>query len=203
MKSRVRLTVYIVSGVWSLALFAAGIQLPGLWSKILGALPAIIVAGFALFDTWLWQVGVIRRITRRPLLAGTWKGSLVSLRDKDGQEVEHEPLSVALVVTQSFLEVSVELLSKESRSQSINSLLETLPGNSFKLYYNYTNEPGLRVRDRSPRHAGSTSVMIAGLDPASLTGEYWTDRRSRGTFEVDRVSKKRAGSWKEAQELDR
>jgi hypothetical protein len=202
--NRVRITVYVVSAAWSLVLFIAGVQLPHVWAKVLGTLPLLVVVGFAAFDNWVWQAEPVRRLTHRPQLNGTWVGSLTSLHDDDdGHEVAHDPIPIALVIHQSFLAISVLLISEESQSRSISSVLQVSPPNTFTLYYHYDNLPGLLVRDRSARHAGSARLEVSGVSPESLTGEYWTDRRSRGTFSLRKIGKKKCGSWADVQQLEK
>jgi hypothetical protein len=196
--NRTKIAAYLVTGAWSLALLIAGVQLPGTTSKVLGAVPIAIVVLFAAFDNWLWSAGPIKRLVKRPNLNGTWKGTLISYRaDGAGPEVPHRPIPIFLVVRQSYLDLSITLLSKESRSRSIAALIQANHPDDFTAYYHYTNTPGLAFRDGSPVHSGGTKLDIAGVSPSSLDGEYWTDRRTRGTFAVKRASKKRYGTYAE------
>jgi hypothetical protein len=197
--NRVRIAAYLVAGAWSIALLIVGVRLPGTTSKILGVVPTAIVALFAIFDGWLWGLGPIKRLVKRPNLNGTWKGTLTSLRaDNTGQEVAHHPIPIFLVIRQSYLDLSITLLSKESRSRSIAALMQTNHPDDFTAYYHYTNIPGMAVRDRSPAHDGGAKLDITGVSPVALDGEYWTDRRTRGIFSVKRVGKKRYGTYAEA-----
>jgi hypothetical protein len=196
---RVKVAAYLVTGAWSIALLIVGVQLPGTASKVLGSVPIVVVLLFAIFDNWLWGLGPIKRLVKRPNLNGTWKGTLTSLRaDSGSQEVAHPPIPIFLVVRQSYLDLSITLLSEESRSRSIAGLLQANHPDDFTVYYHYTNIPGLAVRDRSPVHSGGARLDIAGVSPLSMDGEYWTDRRTRGTFTVRRASKKRYGTYAEA-----
>jgi hypothetical protein len=197
--NRVKITAYLVTGAWSVALLIAGVQLSGTINKVLGSLPILIVGLFAIFDTWLWHVGPIKHLVKRPGLNGTWKGALTSLRaDGNGQEVPHAPILVFLVIKQSYLNLNITLLSQESNSRSIATLVQVNPEGNFTVYYHYTNTPGLAVRDRSPIHSGGARIEVTDVAPRSLEGEYWTDRRTRGTFTMKRASKKRYGTYAEA-----
>lgn len=201
LSSRVKLTAYIVTGAWSLALLLSGVKLPSLWEKLLSALPLLIVLAFAVFDNWLWRMRPIRALARRPDLNGTWRGALVSLRDGgDGSEVEHPPIPIFVSIHQSYLTLSITLMSEESRSNSIaTTIVGDSPGHHC-VYYHYTNLPGMLVRSRSPSHAGGARFDVDGLLPSTLTGEYWTDRRTRGTLRLTRESRKRYASWAQAVE---
>jgi hypothetical protein len=84
------------------ALLVVGTQLPGTASKGLGAAPTVIVVLFAIFDNWLWRVGLIKSLVKRPDLNGTRKGTLTSFRaDGSGQEVQYAPIPIFLVIRQS------------------------------------------------------------------------------------------------------
>ena len=52
----------------------------------------------------------------------------------------------------------------------------------------YTNKPSAEVRDRSQIHYGALLLDTHGpaRKPTSLTGEYWTDRETKGTLTFSR-----------------
>jgi hypothetical protein len=197
--NRVKITAYLVTGAWSVALLILGVKVPGTVSKVLGVLPIAIVLLFAAFDNFLWRVGPIKRLVKRPDLNGTWKGTLTSFRaDASGQEVAHTPIPIFLAIRQSYLDLSIALLSEESRSRSIAAIVQVNHADDFTVYYHYTNRPRLAFRERSPDHSGGARLDIAGVVPSFIDGEYWTDRRTRGTFVVNRASKTRHGTFVDA-----
>lgn len=196
---RIQIAAYLMSGLWSLVLLGAGIHIGGTWVKVVSALPLVVVVAFAVFDNWLWEIEAVRRLAGRPQLNGTWRGDLTSLQsDDDGREVQHEPIPIYLVVEQTFLTIRICLLSAESKSRSIGALLERHGAQDYTVYYHYTNLPGLRARGGSPAHAGGARVEAGGINPSRLEGEYWTDRRTRGTFSVVRASKNKYWTWADA-----
>ncbi|MEU9743440.1 hypothetical protein AB0E12_30085 [Micromonospora chersina] len=201
---RIKAAVYIVSAIWSIVLFAAGVQLPGAWAKVLSFVPLLIVLLFAAFDNWLWRLGPVKGLVRRPYLTGTWKGTLTSFRaGPDGQEIAYPAIPIYVVVRQTYLDLSITLLTSESKSRSIIAFVQASHSDDYTIFYHYANLPGLPVRERSPEHSGGARIEAFGLVPLSLDGEYWTNRRSRGTFEVRRASDKVFGSYQEAAaELD-
>jgi SMODS-associating 2TM, beta-strand rich effector domain len=202
-KARLRLAAYLVTGIWFLALLVTGVHLSGVWTRVVTSAPLIVLILFAIFDNWLWHFRWIRRVVHRPLLAGTWKGQLVSLRTSAAGTEESHTLPVLLVIRQTYLTLSITMISAESKSRSIGALLQRNTNDDFTTFYHYDNVPALEYRHESPRHAGSATLDIAGLTPTSLNGEYWTDRRSRGHFKVNKISTKRFGSWTDAVEYDR
>jgi hypothetical protein len=114
---RIRLTVYLVSGAWSLALLIVGINIPGVEAKVLGYLPIAIVALFAFFDERAWRWKILQGVVKRPNLNGTWRGELTSMRPGDsGVEVTYEPKPVYIAIKQSYLAVNIRLMTDESPS---------------------------------------------------------------------------------------
>lgn len=197
--SRVKIVAYVVGGVWSLALLIAGVKLPGLEVKVLGFLPIIVVTIFAIYDNWLWRLGVIGRFARWPNLNGTWRGTLVSMRPDDaGMEVEYPPILIFVVVRQTYTSLNVSLLSEQSKSWSIAAVVQMNESDDYSVYYHYSNTPKLRFRQGSPIHAGGARLDMNGATPSTLEGEYWTNRRSRGTFSAQRVSDKKLGTYEQA-----
>lgn len=199
--SRVRITAYAVTGAWSVVILVAGLNVPGIALKALSVLPAIIVGAFALFDYWLWAKGPCPRLSHTPDLRGTWKGTLVSIRDDtSGNLAEHEPIPIYLVVDQTYLNLDIHLISAESSSRSFATTVQHNSGNSFTVFYHYSNSPKIRFRRWSPIHSGASRLEVSGLRPSAISGEYWTDRQTYGSYEVERVSDRRIYRWEEAQE---
>lgn len=199
---RVKITVYIVTGAWSLALLILGIKLPGPVAKILGLLPSLIVGGFALFDSWLWHTKTIIRLVHRPELNGTWIGEFISIRDSDGTgEKAHNPEPAFLVIRQSYLTFNVSLISAKSTSYSFAEDVRRRVGDQFLAYYQYTNTPDLLLRKTSPEHDGGVKLTISGFKPQVLTAEYWTNRSTRGTYRMTKLGSQRVGTWQEGQAL--
>jgi branched-subunit amino acid transport protein len=197
---QIRVVVYAVSGAYSIALLVAGLQLPNNYLKVLSFLPAVIVLGFACYDKVLWRVQPIRFFVRnRPLLKGTWTGTLVSYQINEvGHEVAAAAIPIVVVIRQTYSAVSVTLMTAESRSRSLVSSIYTHGDRDFTLYYHYQNTPVLGMRKRSPIHFGGVAIDIPGLAPKHITGEYWTDRNSKGTFELTFQSPKCVGSFEDA-----
>jgi len=123
--ARVQLAAYIVTFAWSLVVLVAGLKMDGLLTKALNALPLVLVLSFAAFDTYIWRQKQMRRLVQHPVLNGTWKGSLVSIREgADGSDTEYEPIPIFIVIWQTYLTISISLISAESRSRSIAAVLE-------------------------------------------------------------------------------
>jgi hypothetical protein len=192
-----QLIAYIVAGAYSIALLIAGLQLPQTPARILSVLPAAIVVSFGFFDKTLWRIRPFKLVARkRPRLRGTWRGTLTRFQGPGG--APRTPIPIDLVIRQTYSSLSIVLMSAESRSRSVVASIFFNGDADFTLYYQYQNVPRLDVRNRSAIHYGGAAVEVAGLDPVTLVGEYWTDRDSKGMFEVNFVSRKLAGHFRAA-----
>lgn len=198
-ENRVRATVHLASAAWSMVLFLSGLKLTHGWAKVLNFLPLAIVGLFWVFDNWAWRWRFVKRLVKRPDLIGTWSGELTPLRNAAREVVHGDPIPVYLVVQESFLAMHVSLISAESRSRSVTSFLERGADDAYTVHYQYTNNPILSVRDRSPIHAGAARLEFGGFNPESLKGEYWTDRHSAGIFTLCRRTKEVFATWQDVE----
>ncbi|MGH3636131.1 MAG: hypothetical protein ACRDTS_18995 [Mycobacterium sp.] len=105
-----------------------------------------------------------------------------------------------MVVRQSASELSVKLLTNESRSASSFAGIRLVDG-SYELLYLYLNRPDSRYESRSRMHHGSTVLDLSGNPVKHLKGRYWTDRDTRGEVDFTERSKKLADDFEDASDL--
>lgn len=120
----------------------------------------------------------------------------------DAGESTSAPIEVVLTVRQTYTTVSLTLMTAESKSRSVAEQIVRNDNGDYTVYYQYRNVPKLGVRERSPEHTGSSALEISGVKPQDAESEYWTNRRTRGTFSVHRVSSKIAGSFGEGNVIE-
>lgn len=198
--TRVKMAAYGVSIAYSVALLLAGLKLSSTTSKVLAFVPSLIVALFGVFDYFLWRMPPLPQWLHRPDLRGTWTGTLVSMRiDESGSEMTSDPIPVFFVVRQTFTTIALTLITAESKSRSVAETISRLANEDYTVRYQYDNLPQLVYRDRSAQHLGSAALEVPGSD--DLVGEYWTNRRTRGTLQLHRTTKKPARSYQDAQKL--
>jgi len=202
MKSQnlIKYVSYTVSGIYALILFILGVRLPNVAVKLLSALPLALVLLFIFFDRWLWR----RRpfwcfVRRRPRLSGTWRGLLTTISLDDNCNETSVEIPVFFEIRQTFSEVSIALMSRESESRSLTAELVSDSHERFTLWYQYQGVPGIGVRTRSPIHFGGARVDISERNPMTFTGEYWTDRMTRGSYTAELISAKFLGSFDAAE----
>lgn len=179
---------------WSVPLAIAAISIVSAWLLYLGlaAIPLAIpwwvdapsVAGFygiffTLFDKWLWRMEPLRKALRAHNLNGNYVGVLSSSFDK--QATKH---NATLSITQTWSEISIVLMTNESRSHSVTASLLTEMG---WLSYEYLNEPKPGTRDTMHCHRGSARFSLD--TDRVLEGEYYSgrDRQNCGLLHFERV----------------
>jgi hypothetical protein len=199
---RVRITAYVVVGVYSLVFLIYGITLPAGIARIFSLLPTILVLAFAIFDNWLWHVGLIPKLLRRPFLAGTWHGELTSYRRDDSDAQISSQHEIFFVIRQSFTTISLTLISAESKSRSAAAQVQMIQADDYVVQYQYQNEPRLEFRRKgSSTHTGGASIEVGGHRPKDIQGEYWTARETTGTFSLTRLAADRINSFDDGQRL--
>lgn len=182
-----KLAAWISGGIYTIALWLAGISLQSTVVRILAFVPPII--GFAVFafDKWIWKWPFVHALTGRPRIDGSWIGTLQPTDKSDIPPGGNRgPIEVGLVIEQTFWSVAVTLYTAESRSLSTSATL--LPdgdgGSSFVLAYTYANVPRAEHRDRSHPHAGAARIAVTGAKPCEIDGTYWTDRLTMGSMDL-------------------
>jgi hypothetical protein len=193
---RIKIAVYIAISLISAVIFLAGLQLPSVWSRVVSAIPVVVVGLFAVFDRWVWKWAFVPQIVQRPVIHGTWHGKIES-DWKSGADSPSSEYEAFLVVTQTFTTLQVTLISKASKSRSVVSEITKNASDDFSVFYHYGNTPRRELRDGSPIHMGGVSIEVFSVRPKTIEGEYWTSRNSGGSLSFQYVSKDRIGSFEE------
>lgn len=83
----------------------------------------------------------------------------------------------------------MHLMTPQSESWLKGGSLKESPNEMlFQIVAVYENRPGLVYRNKSPMHRGALAIETHGPDslkPCAISGEYWTDRKTKGTLEFD------------------
>ena len=110
-------------------------------------------------------------------MAKRYVGSLKSSYDN----IERKAV---LEIRQTLMSVHITLTTDESKSNSLSASIDEILG-EMQLTYCYLNTPKSEFRHRSEIHYGT--AMLSITNPASLDGQYYTDRKTTGdmSFVVD------------------
>ena len=130
---------------------------------------------------WSWLHGWF---VKRPDLRGTWRVELQSDWIDPATNVVVPIIICYMGVEQTLSTLQMHLMTPESESWFI---AERITPSRSKVGYRvagvYTNEPKTHLRGkRSEIHLGGMLLDTHGPAnrPNTLTGEYWTDRKTKG-----------------------
>jgi hypothetical protein len=202
-----RPVLFVVAGAAALALLVASLlhgplDSPADWLSPIGPGVVIATAALWLFDRVLWRMPGIRQLTGRPLLDGTWHGSLATeWVDPETGQTKPPDDSVFLVVRQRFWQISVRLLTRESSSASVFAELNRDRDGVCQLTYLYSNVPIPSVRHRSEIHYGAAILAAPKDSAAGIEGDYFTDRSSSGRMRFGVRVRHHAETYAAAQDL--
>lgn len=197
----IRYTAIVVGLVWSVAIAINGWHLNKTSLKLLGLVPLALALLFTIFDLYLWRIGPMLRVSKTPDLRGTWLGTYDSEWLDAKGKLQRSSGPVALVVKQTFTTTSIVLVADKSRSYSTLAQIQQQPSGEFNIDYFYSNTPKVKFRRELTNHAGSARLILGSVRPMKSTGEYWTDRLSRGSLELAWVSHQRVSELADAQAL--
>jgi predicted pore-forming effector associated with SMODS systems len=200
MISRMQLSALLLLAVavWAGALILTGVQVSPEWFRPFSTVVGVLVLVLLLVDKWLWRIRWLQPwLLNMPDIQGTW---LARIRPT-GVASTREEINAFMVIRQTLSAVSLRLLTAESHSEVLCARIARCDDGTFQLAGVYRNTPRLGVRDRSPVHHGALLLALQGNPPASLAGQYWTDRNSQGEIFLSARIGVLAHSFDQAQRL--
>ena len=200
MISRLHLSaiVGITTALWAVMLVIEGITVNFSWLRPFSAVVGIVLLLIIAFERWLWRIQLLRGwFVKRPILRGLWKIELRSEWKAAVTGNQPTALEAYLVVRQTYSHLSLRLLTEESSSETLAADIVEAADGIFRVYAVYRNEPKPRFRDQSPIHYGAL-LIDCGDSLNLLSGDYWTDRNSRGQFTTTGYLKKSCSHYLEA-----
>ncbi len=169
--------------VWWLVLGAPRVNTEYLqpFGTVVGVLVAIGAAFEYLLWRWSWLHGWF---VKRPDLRGTWRVELHSDWIDPDTNLGVPPIVCYMGVTQTLSTLQMHLMTPESESWFVAERISPSPsGVGYQVAGVYTNRPQIHLRGtRSEMHLGGVLLDTHGPAnrPDTLTGEYWTDRKTKG-----------------------
>ena len=189
----IRVTAVAVSGAYAIALYLSDVHIQDGAKKALSYLPVVLTLLVTAWDLWLWRLPVVQKLSRRPLLLGTWRTTLTPTAAShipDGGN--RGPIEAYVIIHQTYWSLDVRQYTAESRSDSRASLWSNSASQAVRtLIYTYSNQPRREFEQRSQPHLGTSALDIVGMKPMSITGDYFTDRYTKGDMSlvlVDRTT---------------
>ena len=190
--TRLHISVFLALTVlaWALVLVVEGTPYSREHLTPFGTVVSLLVMLSLAFERVLWHQRYLHWFFHRPDLRGTWRVELQSDWVNPGTR-EPTPLTVCYMgVTQTLSTLQMHLMTPESESWFIADRIRASPnGLGYQIVGVYTNKPQMNLRGvRSEMHQGALILDSHGPNarPDTLTGEYWTDRKTTGRMTFTR-----------------
>ncbi|SNQ50288.1 putative membrane protein [Frankia canadensis] len=197
-RSQIQIAITLAVVTWALLLLVNGVSLNSAYLKPYSIAIGVVTLSFLAYDRWLWKLPPLARVLGKPVLGGTWKGKIRSEWIDPDTGSRAAPIEIYVAIIQTSSTISLRLMSKESSSNTLTSVLEKKGVLLPRLAYMYQNIPTLSLRERSSIHHGAIILDVHGRPAQKLVGWYWTDRSTRGEISLDVRSKKVYSSFDEA-----
>lgn len=188
---RLHITVFvgIAALIWFIVLLCQGTPVSWAHTHPFSIVVSSFVLLWLLFEFVLWRQSWLHGwFVKRPDLRGTWRVELQSNYVPPGMN-ERVPMIVCYMgVKQTLSKIQMHLMTPESESWFIaDHIRPSSNGSGYQIIGVYTNEPNIHLRDEriSEMHQGAIIMETHGptLRPTTLTGKYWTDRKTTGTMD--------------------
>jgi len=180
MATYVKTIIYTAVAVWAIALLVTGQKLSSDLLRPLSTVTSIVVLLSIAFELWLWKLPFLHGwLVKRPVLTGTWRAELRS-NWKDAGWASIPTIEGFVVIRQTFLNLSLRLLTKESSSHLVGTEIVCSVDGQYCVSGVYRNEPRYQDRSHSQMHFGAVWLQVIDTAAQKLQGHYWTDRNTAG-----------------------
>jgi hypothetical protein len=195
----VKAILYTAVAVWAVILFLSGQSISSAVLRPVSMVTSIVVLLSIAFELWLWKLPFLHGwFVKRPVIEGTWRAELRSnWKDVSGAAIP--PIHGYMVIRQTFLNLSLRLLTAESSSHLVGTEIVCSDDGLYCVSGVYRNEPSYRNRERSPIHYGAVWLQVIEKPTQKLEGHYWTDRNTAGELRLTDRQKQKFQDFKSAQ----
>jgi len=195
----VKAIIYAAVAIWAIVLLVSEQKLSSDLLRPLSTVTSVVVLLSIAFDLWLWKVPLLHGwFVKRPVLTGTWRAELRS-NWKDASGAVIPPVEGYVVIRQTFLNLSLRLLTKESSSLLVGTEIVCAADGLYCVSGVYRNEPRYQDRGHSEIHFGAVWLQVIDTPTQMLQGHYWTDRNTAGEMLLTDRQKPKFQDFKSAQ----
>ena len=199
MATYVKAIIYTTVAVWAIVLLVSGQPLSSNLLRPISTVTSLVVLLTIAFELWLWRIPFLHGwLVKRPVIQGTWRAQLrPNWRDASGAIVP--PVDGYVVIRQTFLNLSLRLLTKESQSHLIGTEIVCSADGLYCVAGVYRNEPRYGERSHSQIHYGAVWLQVVETPVQMLEGHYWTDRNTAGEMRLTNKQKEKFQDFQSAQ----
>lgn len=149
---------------------------------------AVAISGcvFWVFHRYAWRLWKFPEWLRRPVVSGTWAGSLTSDYKAEGDH-SNVPivLPIVFVIRQTFMTISIQSFTERQAGESrVEALILNPRTGHFRLAYVFELKNEYPGHNRLTNGAGDLRLYGDGTE---LRGQYWTDSPTHGTINLLKV----------------
>ena len=183
--------LFIVASFWGLVLLCQGTVIGRDYFQPFSIVSTILIVVLAAHNRFLWRCRLFHGwFVKRPDLRGTWLVNMQSDWINPETKQGIPPITSYMGVKQTLSYLQMYLMTPESESWLIVDQIDPArSGEGYRIIGIYNNEPKIDLRgDRSEIHYGGIRLHSHGPEhrPDTLTGEYWTDRKTAGRMTFSR-----------------
>jgi hypothetical protein len=193
----IRTVILAAAGITALLLIISGEDLTWDLARPVGLAASAVIWLVVFYERTAWHWPIIRNLSRRPDLRGTWRTELRTTYAPRADEV----IPCYLVVRQTFATASVRALFDRSTSSTVVCDLSERDGTWTLTYMMRSQKRSLEDLD-NPSQRGSAELVVADDEARHLEGDYWMELGSRGQVTTTGRTKKSFGTYRTASEAE-
>jgi len=150
---------------------------------------SITVALRYVYVKWAWKwCSLLEKLHSVPCLEGMWHGQFQSTWTSPDGSVPSKGTVEVKITQPNMFNIKIIQKTSESNSYSFGESFEHEADGSIFLNFSYRNEPKASIRDRSQISYGTSRYKLErNGDKATLAGSYYTDRKTTGDVELEKI----------------
>ena len=200
MANYVKAIIYTAVAVWAIVLLVTGQKLSSDLLRPLSTVTSVVVLLSIAFELWLWKLPFLHGwFVKRPGARREPGAPSCAPTGKMPAALPFRPWKGYVVIRQTFLNLSLRLMTKESSSHLVGTEIVCSVDGLYCVSGVYRNEPRYQDRSHSEIHFGAVWLQVIDTPTQMLQGHYWTDRNTAGEMLLTDRQKPKFQDFKSAQ----
>src|SRR5215469_3547136 len=176
--TQTKIAIGIAAGIWFLIAVLTNQAVSNVALKTVSIVASVVTIFFLLYDRIIWKLPPVRVVTGKPVVAGTWRGTLQSDYVHPGENDPRPPIPAVIRITQTDSSIFVTLFTSESESTTEQGRILKEADGRWRMSWLYVNNPRPSLQYRSSIHHGVCDLYLSGQHGELLTGRYFTSRKT-------------------------